>query len=514
MKENFKFNYRNEGSSCYLTVIPETQVKLVPYQLKMLENNDIPHLLPLSMTERNGVKEMFYEVTSSITLKEILSHKKMEKSEFLSLLYSIILLCKELPEYQLSVGCVLLDPEYIFVRPGDFFVSYLYIPDNTESHNIEPVRHFLSDLIMHSSVEVSADSFIPSLLELLNHRDLSVQNLEDFYDEYASVSKRSNVQRSEINSKNDAGRAVPPKSQYDQASVNRIPYSFEESKGVQEDYEPDMEASKKETSVEKSGKNTLKRIIFIILQGVIVICLGYLAGTGLFFDEDGALSATNIAGAVVVWAGIDFILYRKLLSGNKDDTKSEKKPAKAKKSKKSSGSKKTMPKKPEVIKRKAVSDAPERPDPQPAPVKPVDIPVSMPERHVQVQPQYRNVQPIFEEYEDSAYDETVAMGIPAAQGPCLAYYNNGLLTRIPFKGDRILAGRQKNQVDLLLPSARVGHIHAEFRREGDKFVVIDCNSKNGTYINGSSERLNSHTPYSIKNGDVIRLADTEIKFEC
>ena len=117
---------------------------------------------------------------------------------------------------------------------------------------------------------------------------------------------------------------------------------------------------------------------------------------------------------------------------------------------------------------------------------------------------------------DSGYDATVLMEDNVISGARFTWYENGLLKRVKMDKNVMLAGRQANQVDIMLPGRMVGHIHAEFRRnsDGSQYTVIDCNSKNGTYINGSKERIKSNVEYPIRNGDTVKLADVELKFEC
>ena len=175
-----------------MTVKPHQQDSLVRYQVKMLENNRIVNLAPMSITERNGEEELFYEVTSCITLQQMLERRKMEKKEFLNLLGSFISVYKELPEYQLSVSSVLLSEEYIYVRPGDYSIRFIYLPDADEGQTIEPMRHFLSDLVMHGNIAVSAGNFVPALIELLNKPEFNFELLQKFYRDQLQAAGKAN----------------------------------------------------------------------------------------------------------------------------------------------------------------------------------------------------------------------------------------------------------------------------------------------------------------------------------
>jgi hypothetical protein len=49
----------------------------------------------------------------------------------------------------------------------------------------------------------------------------------------------------------------------------------------------------------------------------------------------------------------------------------------------------------------------------------------------------------------------------------------------------------------------VSRRHAQIRAAGDKYVIIDLNSSNGTWLNG--QRLVPTKPYDLRSGSVIQL---------
>jgi DNA-binding response OmpR family regulator len=58
--------------------------------------------------------------------------------------------------------------------------------------------------------------------------------------------------------------------------------------------------------------------------------------------------------------------------------------------------------------------------------------------------------------------------------------------------------------DVVLPDRWVSRHHAEVRREGDRYVLHDLGSKNGTFLNGKGVT----GPLPLENGDRIRLSPT------
>lgn len=55
----------------------------------------------------------------------------------------------------------------------------------------------------------------------------------------------------------------------------------------------------------------------------------------------------------------------------------------------------------------------------------------------------------------------------------------------------------------------IGRTHCMILKNGSDFSVVDLNSKNGTFINQG--RLSPQQPYGLKNGDVLRLANSDFQ---
>ncbi|MBA3531462.1 MAG: FHA domain-containing protein [Ardenticatenales bacterium] len=56
--------------------------------------------------------------------------------------------------------------------------------------------------------------------------------------------------------------------------------------------------------------------------------------------------------------------------------------------------------------------------------------------------------------------------------------------------------------DIILPDRLVSRHHAHIRRDGSQFMLVDCQSTNGTFVNGSRIGQN----YALQDGDCIQIA--------
>jgi EAL domain-containing protein (putative c-di-GMP-specific phosphodiesterase class I) len=86
------------------------------------------------------------------------------------------------------------------------------------------------------------------------------------------------------------------------------------------------------------------------------------------------------------------------------------------------------------------------------------------------------------------------------------YFNAGILSRLPVNHFPFQIGRQSG-IGFTVPSGSVSRIHAEIIKDGDRLILRDNNSTNGTFINRN--RLQGQV--ELQHGDVIHFADFEVR---
>ena len=77
----------------------------------------------------------------------------------------------------------------------------------------------------------------------------------------------------------------------------------------------------------------------------------------------------------------------------------------------------------------------------------------------------------------------------------------------PEDRERILIGRSRN-CDIILSEEGASKEHAEIRKRGDKFLLIDLKSTNGTLVNGKKAEV-----HILSCGDLIQIEEAELKVE-
>jgi serine phosphatase RsbU (regulator of sigma subunit) len=83
----------------------------------------------------------------------------------------------------------------------------------------------------------------------------------------------------------------------------------------------------------------------------------------------------------------------------------------------------------------------------------------------------------------------------------------GTRERYPLSRDRVTIGRSRES-DIFLPDQWLSRHHAEIRRVGVGFVVVDLGSKNGTLLNGDQVASNQ----ILHDGDIITLGEHILTF--
>ena len=65
------------------------------------------------------------------------------------------------------------------------------------------------------------------------------------------------------------------------------------------------------------------------------------------------------------------------------------------------------------------------------------------------------------------------------------------------------------ECELQLNHSTISSLHCELSLSVDGVYLHDCNSTNGTFLNGT--RLVAHRPYPVKDGDEIRLGQMVLR---
>ncbi|OEF99453.1 hypothetical protein BHF71_09075 [Vulcanibacillus modesticaldus] len=83
--------------------------------------------------------------------------------------------------------------------------------------------------------------------------------------------------------------------------------------------------------------------------------------------------------------------------------------------------------------------------------------------------------------------------------------------RIEIIGQNFLIGRNPATVDYVENSRGISRVHLEILKLNYGYVIRDLGSKNGSFLN--KQQLTPNKIYPLEDGDILKLAKTEFKFE-
>ena len=163
MKNQLEISYENMGISSYLTVTFPFGTEVVGYQIEMITNNEINHLLAASKRTVDGETVVYYNISSRMALSQVLERRRVTRDEFIRLAETAVKASRDVKEYQLTEDCLVMEPDYIYVDPASCEPSFLYLPVISDGEG--GLKKFLTDMVMQGRIEMGSDNFIQAVLE-------------------------------------------------------------------------------------------------------------------------------------------------------------------------------------------------------------------------------------------------------------------------------------------------------------------------------------------------------------
>jgi len=172
--------YQNDMQHSYMVIEMAPEDKVIDYQIRVINENPAAQLLTLHKRQVDDKIYLFYDITSKITLDQLLKRKKFNKHEFLSLIKSLITALKLKNIYLLRGGSFILNSEHLYVNPSTLEVSLAYLPVEKCQEINQALKDLLMDLIVYKATFASAleGDFVYQLLSLLKKEDFNIVELD------------------------------------------------------------------------------------------------------------------------------------------------------------------------------------------------------------------------------------------------------------------------------------------------------------------------------------------------
>lgn len=551
LKEQFGISYEREATASYLVLRISSSQNIFDYQIEMIRQNMISGILPMDLRQKNDTLYFYYDITSMLSLSQVLKHRKLKRNQFISIISAITKTLLDCKGYLLNENCIVLDADYIYVSPDTLHISMVYLPLEQNGDINIGFKDFMINLIIYSANidDDESDNFLQRIINCLKLDAFSIEKFYKLLVELASTqlqtvngnnmhdvadgsvkdeegSKRIDMEKASDKRKASGinGVLLPPVSHLKNKdgkvvkggnkgklkglrTVNsRKAAKTLETTGIRSTEKPDGD--------KESPDIGQKRILYILgavlLQIIFILLIIYSRNYTGSIKKD---PASFYIGIAVIEIGINALIFRKLRSSmpKQDNAKAKRKPfvsifgpSDVNKEEKWSmtghlneiygtefGTDRIKKKKTGKTKQEEIEK---------------DVSIGK-----ELQSYCANPPPASERNNVEKRGETVLLQPDIEKYPYFQSVGKSEPLKILITKKDFLIGRLKEQVDYVIENNAVGKVHAQVTcHDGGVCYIKDLNSRNGTFIN--NQRIKSNTDYELKNGDKVTLANSDFIF--
>lgn len=153
-----KGTYKRELNSSYFILEEPAMESTQYYQMKMVTENNISHLLPVSVHNFNGENQIYYDISGKQTLTCIFEKREIEAEQIIQILSGLSKALLELESYLLEENYLCLDPEYMYmnVNAEQLYLCFCPFEETNFSQSIQKLSEYLLNHINHQDEQAVA----------------------------------------------------------------------------------------------------------------------------------------------------------------------------------------------------------------------------------------------------------------------------------------------------------------------------------------------------------------------
>jgi len=521
IKDRFVFAYESGATGSFLVASTSKDEKIIEFQVNMLAKNPNNHILSFNVIRNNDKINIYYNITSKLSLSQYLKRSQLTKNEFLDIFSSIVKTLLNSKGYLLSDNSFILDEEYIYISPDTKCISMVYLPVRLDIDITKALKDFAINFVVYSAniYEEDSDGFLQQFLSFLKKDTFSIIEFDKFLKEMKRLARKQEKEANELNDiqkKEQAVENIEVQHKQEDFNENRLKIEIPKPKAVEsretkknasENYRQSKseirknDGGKEEKNIENSFQGNPNIILGAVIQTVIVIIALFLLFSGKL-DSTGNDKISIFIGLLLVGAAISYFMWKNILKIKFPVYKNSQSEVGE-----NSGRENTE----KNIVSKAVEKIPKATKPQKE--------QSIPDTRRTVANERRTVANESKITENSApmpvkiignVNETILLDSSNVKRARLQVIKDDGVEEIIVDKPSFIIGRLNGQVDYVHTNNAIGKVHAEIITRDGCYYLKDLNSKNGTYING--KRIDSNKEYEIKNNDRITLANSEFIF--
>lgn len=437
--------FLKEGMTPYLLVSLEREIA-GGFGNQLLQYQKIPYFLQYEVREFNGNKVLYYRLKYHTNLGTIIEHLPFTTAQLKNMLHSIIGAIQTADEYLLRFEGIVWKTNQIFMELDSGNLEFCYNPVKDMGNG--SIQELLSEIL--SVVNKKNEEGFLQLLQfynLITNPDCTLECLLEYRQNYlepkAGYSKKPSGNNSELLSKKE-GLAVRE-------------YSPKYQTGIQESFlEPENAGGNRENKAVRIVRGIL--ITVAVIDSALII--GLLCNV-LTYDYIQYL----LLGMVVLI--VFTIIYMNI---DKEDNVDQ-------------------------IMQEYLANSPEN------------------EKKEEIRVKDNIVMEYIANESNMTYDKntyietTVLTAENDDRSFCLMPVIKDQFSPIYIKNESVVVGSWEEACDYVIQKNGVSRMHFKLIQKEGEMYMIDLNSTNGTYLNGT--KLESGMEYKIEEGDIIAFARLE-----
>lgn len=557
------FTYENQGNNTYLVYKIGASDNVDTMSLGMITNNKIDGIVPTLFTQSDTDRFIKYNISAKVSAKEFLSGV-VNKKRLLGVFISVLKAIKSTEEYMIDARSLLIDLEHIYVDVSKCDAMLVCLPLVRQNESVN-IPMFFKQIMFSTQFDQNENcDYVAQIINYLNSTPVfSVDAFEKLL---------MDIDADNLNiaaSKAVAGQQKPvqPQSQSQSQQPKPMQPAMNQLKNIQVQTNMPSQGKMQSQRETQSANN-------VVQPNQVNFAVPNMNPQNQNRINNNVQMGTNISGTYVETTSEKqmsmFGLLTHYSKENKQIYERQKAQRKAQKEAEKNGA--AMPG--QNVKASnasfAIPGQPPQQRPQPAQVQPQNVMLQQPQQQFvqpqrqftqsnQPQHQFAQPQPMPQAQQKPAqqvqpqpvqnqntntgmtgnpsvppqilenmtkagnFGETTVLGVGSEAGettvlgtsqaqiikPYLLRIKNN--ERIELNKPVFRIGKERSYVDYFVSdNTAVSRSHANIINKDNEFYIVDTNSTNHTYVNGSMIQSNVET--KIEHGTKIRLANEDFEF--
>ncbi len=167
------------------------------YQIHMLMEQRIPHVLPVELRFMNGKPELYYDISSKQKLSEWLKIKKITHDILQGIIKSLKNAFEAGIDYLLEGDYFILEAEYIFIDVETYELSFCYYPlyGKEATQSVQEFLQYILEMLDYNDREAVEEAY--EIFRLCMRDGFSIKLLRKFAGEEDSICEESKIMTSD-----------------------------------------------------------------------------------------------------------------------------------------------------------------------------------------------------------------------------------------------------------------------------------------------------------------------------